>query len=640
MVPGNNMLVRTQIEELRRILFAKLDAANKMHLINVQKIEIAKQAKRRAFRPVEVLKKVKKRPKPAKTIVRNVKIQSMSIQEERKQKMNSTLDVIRNLEQKKTQLQNHIDKLNKLEDISAEMENLIKAEFEIVNTECKQDEKISSLGDFDSFTQVVSKKLNLKPEEASPSSILSKFRNNLNKKLQRGSNGKYNVPETEFIVDNIKEEEYIVEEVFFDDMNPEDMYEDENEQCEYKAKPSTYNINDITLTKVPNAPPSSKQIDNSFLMKQICSSKPSNVLHNLDIEKVLLKDRTKALLQIHALDTEPDPYEKEKAREKRQALQDLLYHKLEQLEADATLAKKCLFSLDIKKTHVKKGRPQMHRLENPVTTNFGLKRVMYPLSSNTIKPRKEIEEARKNMDGGFIPYVVEKAKKDRNYCVFVDAEERKSDPTVLLKTSDDLDEKLKALFKNNNLKGKLMKQKVIGSDESKEMKLEGNANQDEIDFKIENQPEEIPNKAYDTVYSPDIDSKVTTGPCRFKNRANTKRKKAGMVVHEVTLPRKVKRDKKPKLNLPGESSKLFFLRLKNSDLLRGSRPLLKPPNDCRTFKPKAKRDGEKLDKSKQLLERLKQQIFDKLHQQEKVRNTVDVKLELENRLRKRGKLRK
>lgn len=669
-------MIKTQIEELRRILFAKLEAANKMHLINIQRIRSAKQAKRKFANQmkIEVLKKVNKRT-PAITNVNETRRLASSI--EREVEINSTLQEI---QERKSKIQEHIDKLSKLEDISHEMEKQIKEEIdlddnELPSTECEEGINESvALADFDSFTQVVSKKLNLKPEEASPSSILSRFRNNLNKKIQEEANRNYIENGTnDSVIDDFKEEDYIVEEVFFEDINPEDIDEyDSSYILPDNPELSTYNINDITLTKVPSASPTSRPLDNSYILRRIQCSEPTNVLHSLDIEKVLLKDRPKALLQLQEIDREPDP--QEKAKEKREALQDLLQQKLDQLEADATLARKCLLTLDRKKnkclftldrmkTQATKGRPKKHMLENPI--HSGLK-VRLPIASGSrsLFPLEEIESARERFTDNFTPYVVQKSNENRMHRVVVEANNSKepmekyhpkvSKNTLNIKPpkpNNDLDEKLKALFKNNNLKGNLMKRKSVNTDAElvpyKERKLEEivngeevNCNEEEIDNHIEittipspvfeNKPEEA--LQCDTVRK--VDS-INPHPST-KNNHNVNNK-ARTIVHDVTLARTVKKEmKKPKLVFPGDSSKLVFLK----------KPLVKQRierDNLKTLKTNSKRTVEEFDKSdsksKKLLERLKQQIFDKLHQQEKGRRVVDVRLELETRLKKRDKMR-
>ncbi|KAL1456923.1 hypothetical protein WDU94_001609 [Cyamophila willieti] len=86
----------------------------------------------------------------------------------------------------------------------------------------------SSLEDFYSFTRAMSHKLKLKPDQASPSLILSKFRNNLNKKLnsvktEMTEDQDENQAYVQLDLEDYREEEALVEEVFFEDVHSDDI---------------------------------------------------------------------------------------------------------------------------------------------------------------------------------------------------------------------------------------------------------------------------------------------------------------------------------------------------------------------------------------------------------------------------------
>ncbi|KAI5701259.1 hypothetical protein M8J75_007816 [Diaphorina citri] len=676
---GNNLLIKTQIEELRRILFTKLDSVNRQHTINVQKLKTLKQAKRKTsnqkvqvFRrdPVEpskidrdplVASKIDKDPfvpskidkdpfVPSKIETKTLKNQRRSTTSNMEQKLSFTLQDIHN---QKCLIEKQMEKLVKSELL--ERENAAVEDNVIVKSEPLED------SDFHSFTQIVSEKLKLKPEESSPSSILNKFRNNLNKKLQdqrAKCQDETQVSIIELGLDDFKDEEDLVEEVFYEDIIPEDVQlpnrwnEDSHvtsqneptvDECNDSSyvienisnyRPdymsdgiSSYNINHVTLTKLPTASKQTSKLEHSR------DKTESTKLYNLDIEKALLEDRPKALRQLDSMVELPkdksiqnkflnNPKKfsnKILGANERRVIKTYLQNRLSELEHEAELARKHMAILDQRKTKAKK-------------------------EINLQRPIKEITDG---------------------------SEEEHIIPDVDLSQATNLDKKIKALFQHNNLKGNLKKRKLPAMDPE----LNHNNVKNVLDNRKGNSKGNVENR-FITLSNVKTNSKIVIDKEKICYSDSTENNDSityeyddqnEVQVSKDRLGRKLElpyvysgRGRPPNclltpakkcfnnsgkkttdiaLSLPGKSTKL--------KKKRSHRPHWLESGDAQRLCHKSKRkptsshvpESKEQSNSKKLLENLKKQIFDKLHKQDNTKRAAEVRKEIERRLRRKEKSR-
>lgn len=762
LVSGNNLLIKTQIDELRRILFSKLDVVNKMCILKKQKLKIQKQYLRKT--PVQKVKVFT--PTPSKRPIGRKMTEFKKRQEEmviiqKKEEINTMEKeinkTIRDINEEKSKIQKHIEKLKdecrlpktcqvKLENLKDTYSNSsLKAILTLANgdvpnnkharkslcvedyiqrlfkddgpeadpenndnyeTESQDDSsQKSGLEDFDSFTEVISKKLNIKPEEASPSLILSKFRNNLNKKLQQSRSSSF-VDESEVIelgLDDFKEEEHLVEEIFYEGIDYDETFEErvmktfsgdwsennainngikqedsnlvhENENSSYiiqdlnEYRPPShskeyYNINDVTIMKLPvashqpsSSPPTenTQQIENTFNSEEQSSLRDreegmSNLRHmenshstDQSIRSTLLNNQNKP--------TETKAFI-------RRIIQSSLETKLADLEAKAELARLSLQHLNEKKfkanrelkllgleADAKLARQSLQQLkEGKYTVNHEHENIEHNITSedNTLK----------------LPYVFE----NDNKCL-----------KKTFSNENSLDHKLKSLFKNNNLRN-LLKRKLtsnesdkndLGSEEEKRKRdslsshqmsdLEGNEMQEDRGTATENVniDEQIAtssstnHKAKMVLDKPKLcETKNMAKNVENKRTKNNERKTKIVVqeVHDFGLRRNIikidkKKSKKPRaLTLPGESSKLLLLK-SHAHRIESKTKVIKVKAKRKQPNKEKFEEFDSSDKSKQLLENLKQQIFNKLHRQENTKRATEVKQEIERRLRRKEKL--
>uniref|UniRef100_A0A8D8YQ03 Uncharacterized protein n=1 Tax=Cacopsylla melanoneura TaxID=428564 RepID=A0A8D8YQ03_9HEMI len=791
---GNHLLIKSQIDELRGILFKKLENVHKTLAEKQRTRKKLKQASRKM-----TLQKVCTRPTPVQNNSVEKKIRDTKIKNNNLHTMTQQVSSsLQNIQVKKCKIKGHIDRLiqgdrprhvksanmhTMEQDINSSLQNIqekkskIKAQIESLLEEYQNESnhhesynslkrksqtinQESTLEDFDSFTQVISKKLKLKPGEASPSLILSKFRNNLNKKLNSVCQVKNEIVDDqeenqvsfiELDLEDYREEEALVEEVFFED-DHSDYIEDRviksfsggwygdntdtgfknteyretaaaeethdssyiiQDLTNYKPHPEenqvmSYMINDVTLTKLPSTPhqpvlqqPNQPVYEHLILSEQVeklvqkTRTKPVHFdLASADIEKSLLKDREKAMWQLEHM---VDQASKDKTiwnkflrqlnktddvivtTSNREIVQEHLETRLKELEDKAELARKSLLLLNKNKRKTNKELGDLCTKDSTgksfINKNFEGKPYVLKKSNDS---HSNITVKAASPQKPYVPRKIHKLSK-----VIVQNNS--------LLESPEINNKLKALFKNNNLKGTLMKKKFVNHEE--EVINNINSNSDGESQNISNgnlettNDNEVSTDRFITLSNPKTNTTVTVGrpkmstTMRKLNEDSIKNNSAVNFNVEVALLRKnvhegkkslktiaprsfvIPSIKKPlALTLPGDSSKLLLRKapqhvtrmdsrdfLKNriktkrkksteAEELQTNLELLKNKIKSRRKSSKAEEFESSDSKSKKLLETLKQQIFEKLHRQDNVKRSAEIKQEIEKRLRRKEKL--